>query len=115
MKTRNGFVSNSSSTSFSIYGIHTEYFSDKYDDRDKMWDVLDGLVDKAEANNLQLICDEEGSAYLGLSWNSIGDDETGKQFKERAENAVKLFLKENKIKIPKAEAIFEDHTDSISD
>lgn len=23
------------------------------------------------------------SAYLGASWSSVGDDETGKQFKER--------------------------------
>jgi hypothetical protein len=73
MKLRMGFVSNSSSTSFSIYGaiIKEEseektfldyYYGDpNYDDR----------------------------IYIGLEYSSMKDDETKRQFKERIEAEVK--------------------------
>ena len=34
--------------------------------------------------------------YFGKSWDSIGDDETGKQFKERIEKAIKEVIPEAK-------------------
>ena len=72
MKIRNGFVSNSSSSSFCIYGI---------DVGDNRADV-EAYEDKIKDLNLNLeVHYGEYSKFLGRSWSAIGDDETGKAFK----------------------------------
>jgi len=78
MKIRNGFVSNSSSSSFCIYGAAIE--------KDK--------IDEAAAEKLGLNvhygdpnCDED-YVYVGRSWRSIKDDETGRVFKENIEKLI---------------------------
>jgi len=72
MKTRLGFVSNSSSASFCIYGVN---FGDGM------------LLMKEDCKFMKEhgLHDEIGqydSIYIGREWSSIGDDETGKQFKD---------------------------------
>jgi hypothetical protein len=80
MKIRTGFVSNSSTSSFCIYGSHID--GDNYDEE---------FYEKVE--NLGLECYENersGGYFVGLSPVNLQDDETGLQFKER----IKALLKQ---------------------
>lgn len=76
MKIRNGFVSNSSSSSFLIYGcMVSEEVADKAEEmKDVKFDVFYG---------------EYETYYLGLSWDDVKDDQTGKGFKESIEKSIK--------------------------
>jgi hypothetical protein len=80
MKIRYGFVSNSSTTSFCIYG---NTFNSK--------DINEDLQLKAENEGFEVHNDpNDDYTYIGRSVKSIKDDETGKQFKE---NTLKLMKK----------------------
>lgn len=84
MKIRNGFVSNSSTSSFLIYGVFVEGFS--YDDCDQIM---------KNTNGFSYYCPEGcDGAYIGISWSDITDDETGKQFKERIEKQLRELFKD---------------------
>ena len=76
MKIRQGFVSNSSTTSFLIYGV----FVDDEELVDKAWGV-DGIQGYSDPY--------DSGGWVGASWCSVRDDETGAQFKARVE--AKLF------------------------
>lgn len=131
MKIRQGFVSNSSSSSFCIYGICTEEskieaaliakgateddladgvseylyeWSYSYKKREgtltaediaenekKFFKAEDGF----ESHNPYYDCG--GNIYLGVDWSTIGDDETGSQFRARIEAKFKdLFGEDTK-------------------
>jgi hypothetical protein len=107
LKLRTGFVSNSSSSSFLIYGITAS-------DRDLPKEVLprdsEGEPDtRADTYDIwdKFISDNgldhwhpsyDITHYIGLSWDRVKDDETGKQFKERAEALIeKAFGKKMKL------------------
>lgn len=78
MKTRIGFVSNSSTTSFLIYGISAESNELNVDD----------VYDTAEKNGLN--CYQlDYEYYIGISWNKVKDDQTGLQFKESVQEKIK--------------------------
>jgi hypothetical protein len=86
MKIRNGFVSNSSTSSFCIYGACI--------DRDK---VDEDAVEKlglsyhyGDPNN------DSDMVYIGRSWSSVKDDETGKAFKESIERLIEQLCGESK-------------------
>lgn len=128
MKTRYSLVSNSSSTSFCIYGSHFEgnpfsaevirnikknkpeiidEFIKKYES--KSWHDKEILnifknIDTASDEDFETIieeCDQllpDGLGYhscqgesfwIGRSLNSIGDNETGKEFKDSTEKLLK--------------------------
>lgn len=80
MKIRRGFVSNSSTTSFCIYGARTKVDEDNYEG--DLWKETQELGINYEYGQ----CDDY---YLGAAWRSIKDDETGAEFKERVKAAVK--------------------------
>lgn len=84
MKVRLGFVSNSSSCSFCIYGIWVDHPDEE-------------LRDKAE--ELRLFChrDQYGDGlYIGREWSSIGDEETGRMFREDTEKKIEQLPIEDK-------------------
>ena len=94
MKTRIGFVSNSSSSSFLIYGASIS--------RDELIKGLTGANIPFDAEYLQGTTFEgfdfwrpfDDDFYIGRSWSSIDDNETGKQFKEGVEAAIRKILPE---------------------
>jgi hypothetical protein len=113
MKIRNGFVSNSSTSSFVIYGIRVhngdiqgiaeklgvdligtrDECSCQEEGYDK--DIDDLAEDIADLLELELQTGQEGYCYyFGADPTYIGDDETGRQFKENIEKPIKEKLGE---------------------
>ncbi len=78
MKIRIGFVSNSSSCSFCVYGIRVEEGKIDYDKEEALG-----------KSGLSVEMFQSDDKAVGISWSSIKDDETGKQFKERIEKLIK--------------------------
>ena len=102
MKQRNGFVSNSSSSSFMIYGVYMD--SDPFEEFElSTLESYDERLCEA-ANSLGLEHHSfDGNIYIGRDYASIGDDETGRQFKEKTKEMLA------KIKLPDGtNAIKED-------
>ena len=100
MKTRNGFVSNSSTSSFVIYGIKVEGFYDLEEmgiklDPDEQWEGLEQLCDD---NNLEFIPDDEdGGFYIGLDPSEgMRDDETRRQFRDRVTESLRQMFGNSK-------------------
>jgi len=119
MKLRNGFVSNSSSSSFCLYGYRisntdikefASNFLDEYDkyktDGDKeiynplsekfdYYSVL-SLLDRKYSKSprdIELACDWDSEVcYYGRDPESLRGDETGKEFKESILYMKKLFM-----------------------
>lgn len=104
MKLRNGFVSNSSTCSFLIYGINgeTDEITDALiengiipkgakDEEDGIGYWLDEHSEVFKKLSHWMLYDEESMA-IGRSWQQVGDDQTGKQFKEEIEAAIKQLV-----------------------
>jgi hypothetical protein len=123
MKIRNGFVSNSSSSSFCIYGICIEkygieealikkgvteeeleegileYLDNWCLQSDLRKQGLDELEIKKKCMETKILGGMEANCimdddeiFIGESWSSIGDNETGSQFKARIEQTLKEVL-----------------------
>jgi len=119
MKIRQGFVSNSSSSSFCIYGISMDK-SDMMDALIKKGiatedDLSDGLYEYLDDWSFKYDLKQKGLSekeieakladrpladfeyesicgechYLGISWSNIKDDETGAEFKARIDTKMK--------------------------
>jgi len=96
MKVRNGFVSNSSSSSFCLYGIALEGTDDlermglEITDKDEPWENIYELVGKS---GLQVVFDHDNDAiYVGLHPDSMGLDETKRQFQTRVRELMTKLL-----------------------
>lgn len=89
MKVSTGFISNSSSSSFLIFGY--TFSEDESKEISEKIGCEDDVEEIAEKLGLDSIYGQEDE-YVGLSWDCIGDDETGRQFKDRIENAIRKYL-----------------------
>ncbi len=100
MKVRNGFVSNSSSSSFLIYGMFLDCSEiAKILNLEEMssYEIIDELEKRFGKSRITFSSPEDcGGVYIGASWDSIRDDELGKSFKDSIEKEIKNILPTNK-------------------
>ncbi len=91
MKIRQGFVSNSSTTSFCIYGAYVSPEEDERDEDDEDYDEYEDMYEKVENAGLECHHMEgrSGEYCVGLGPNCIKDDETGGAFKLRVQKMIK--------------------------
>jgi hypothetical protein len=98
MKVRDGFVSNSSTTSFLIYGVYfdgSEELKKALNEagKEKIKELDDDDNEIVEELGLPYYSGYESSqVYLGRSWAEIEDDETGLQFKQRVQKEIREYF-----------------------
>jgi adenylate cyclase class IV len=107
MKIRNGFVSNSSSSSFVIYGkafereeledviiqlknLPTNYFTDN-EEEDNYYELLDDIL--SEEFTWHIDENDDSTTYVGIELIEINEDETLRQFRARVKETFKKVLK----------------------
>jgi len=103
MKIRNGFVSNSSSSSFCIYG--SSFTGDQLKDilvengilenDSNVFDYLDGSNLFTE-NGMSVKITPWDTIAIGRSWSSLKDEETAKEFKDGIEKELKKLSPDQK-------------------
>jgi hypothetical protein len=102
MKIRNGFVSNSSSSSFLMFGKsfdsveelnlteeQREHFEEDYDP----YPIMEKIIPWNKKHNIEWhMMEYDNTIYIGQSWDQVKDDETGLQFKERTVKEINDLL-----------------------
>jgi hypothetical protein len=102
MKIRLGFVANSSSSSFLIYGVcvELEYNEDENEEED--------IHDEAYKAGLSLDRPWNDSYYIGIEFSSMEKDETRRQFEVSTEKKVNDFLDKIKYTGPRIFDVFKE-------
>ena len=97
MKIRIGFVSNSSSVSFCVYGVAIDDEARKkhFPGTEDAYDIEKLLSDSGLEIHYGQDSDDYGYTYIGRSWDKIKDNETGLQFKEDVKQKVKKLFKKD--------------------
>ena len=102
MKIRNGFVSNSSSSSFLIYGATFEeeelmkaakdngQYTDEQFEEEDFFDYDEAELNLGKDIEIKNINGE--IYYIGASWKSVGGNETGNEFKKRVKKALEKYF-----------------------
>lgn len=91
MKIRSGFVSNSSTSSFLVYGTVIDYtkleklLEAKYGEDCEIYEVL-------ENEGLEQYSETDYGNVVGVSFTDIGEDETPRQFKQRVKAKIEEVL-----------------------
>jgi hypothetical protein len=92
MKIRTGFVSNSSSSSFLAYGAwvsEEEMLHAANSHLKEGEDPCKMVYEACDCCPLETWCPEGyDEVFVGYSWDSVADDQTGKQFKQEIEKAL---------------------------
>ena len=102
MKVRTGFVSNSSGSSFLIYGfcMDDEELEELFrviglikdsDDGYELWSMFEGgplALLKEQGFDYYTPLNSDG-VYIGRSWDQVGDNQTGQQFKDETVLIIK--------------------------
>jgi hypothetical protein len=91
MKIRTGFVANSSTSSFMMYGVCIDY-DPEGNEEDEDGDFEFDYYSETEKVGLDHHHPEYSDHFIGISMSQIGDDETGKQFKDKTTKKVNEFL-----------------------
>jgi len=81
MKIRSGWISNSSTTSFCIYGAQLKEEPSVGDDQ---WEYFEDNT----PTGFEVEYGFDDEAYMGISWKNIKDDETGAEFKTRIREKI---------------------------
>ena len=100
MKIRSGFVSNSSASSFLLYGVDNpdisamaEYLNsiepDTYSEEDE-GDIIETFCKKFGLEYYNV----DGEWTIGKSWSDVGDNQTGAEFKKTVQDALDLIGEE---------------------
>ena len=82
MRIRRGFVSNSSTTSFCVYGTTVPEENDVWSEARKIGLEVDYYNEYTDGDR----------QVVGISYSEIRDDETGAEFKARVEALVRQIL-----------------------
>lgn len=128
MKIRQGFVSNSSSSSFCIYGsafsteqwevLITRHMSAedleawKLEDHDWWLDeYAEEQMSKKSLNLIMVEPPDSSMVYVGRSWSNIGNDETGLEFKANVIDSIVELLEPP----PGTNLVFDTHSEAWYD
>jgi len=105
MKIRNGFVSNSSSSSFLIFGkcfegvsdfikngVVLEKLDDDFDEDELyetgLYETMEQIIGWEDGIEFHINEYDEDTIWVGNSWKNVGDNETGLEFKQKVVDKI---------------------------